>query len=190
MSRWPVDARERLERAAIELFVEKGFAATTVPEITARAGLTTRTFHRHFADKREVLYAGNEIPEFTTRLIAEAPASWTPMRVVVDGLLAVAAARFEGRREDLRVRREIVRSDPGLGERDLRKWADVGSAGTAAFIARGVEPMRAALLAETAVTLLRVSVGEWLDSDDDRGLGEILRGAWEALRDATSLDGP
>jgi AcrR family transcriptional regulator len=185
VSRWPADARERLERAAIDLFVEKGFAATTVPEITARAGLTTRTFHRHFADKREVLFDGNEIPQFTTRLIADAPAGWDPMRVVVDGLLAVAATRFEGRRDELRVRREIVRTDPGLGERELRKWADVGTAGTAAFIARGVDPMRAALLAQTAVTLLRVSLEEWLDQPGDRSFSEILTRAVETLRNAT-----
>ena len=62
VARWSPDARGRLERAAFELFAEQGFAATTVPEITARAGLTTRTFFRHFADKREVFYAGDEIP--------------------------------------------------------------------------------------------------------------------------------
>lgn len=37
------------------LFVEVGVADATVPQITACAGLTTRTFFRHFADKREVL---------------------------------------------------------------------------------------------------------------------------------------
>ena len=37
MSRWRPDARERLKLAAHELFAEQGFAATTVPEITARA---------------------------------------------------------------------------------------------------------------------------------------------------------
>ena len=56
MSRWQPDTRERLEKAALELFAEQGFAATTVPQITARAGLTTRTFFRHFADKRDVLF--------------------------------------------------------------------------------------------------------------------------------------
>jgi AcrR family transcriptional regulator len=68
VSRWQPDARQRLERAAIDLFAEQGFAATTVPQITARAGLTTRTFFRHFADKREVLFGGAEIPALATRL--------------------------------------------------------------------------------------------------------------------------
>jgi AcrR family transcriptional regulator len=177
VSRWPADARERLERAAIELFREQGFAATTVPEITARAGLTTRTFHRHFADKREVLYAGADGAEMATRMIAEAPAGLPPLTTIVEGLRTVVAARFAGRRDDLRVRREIVRSDAGLRERDLQKWASLGAAIRAGFVARGVGSMRAALLADIGVSLLRVSLEEWLDSDDDRGLDEIIETA-------------
>lgn len=81
-SRWQPNARERLERAAVELFLEQGFAETTVPQITARAGLTTRTFFRHFADKREVLFAvEEEIPGLVARLVAEAPASFWPDEV-------------------------------------------------------------------------------------------------------------
>ncbi|GIF20151.1 AcrR family transcriptional regulator [Actinoplanes tereljensis] len=182
MSRWPTDARERLERAAIELFQEQGFAATTVPEITARAGLTTRTFHRHFADKREVLYAGADASGLATRLIADAPAGLPPLALIMEGLRTVVATRFEGRREDLRVRREIVRSDSGLRERDLQKWADMSAAIRAGFTARGIAAMRAALLADTAVSLLRVSLEEWLDHDDDRELFEIVRTGLDAMR--------
>ena len=75
MMRWAPDARRRLERAAFELFGEQGYAATTVPQITARAGLTTRTFFRYFADKREVIFGGDEIPDAAARLISEAPAT-------------------------------------------------------------------------------------------------------------------
>lgn len=44
MSRWEPGARERLERAALELYDERGFEQTTVVEIAQRAGLTERTF--------------------------------------------------------------------------------------------------------------------------------------------------
>lgn len=96
-------ARERLERAAIELFTQQGFAATTVPQITARAGPTTR-------------------------LLTEAPPSLDPMTLIVGGLKTVAQTRFEERREEIRERRAIIRSDPGLGERDLRKRAALAEA--------------------------------------------------------------
>src|SRR5690242_4601605 len=60
MARWAPGASDRLQRAAMELFAEDGFEATTVAGIAGRAGVTERTFFRHFADKREVLFAGGE----------------------------------------------------------------------------------------------------------------------------------
>jgi len=182
MGRWRPDARQRLEQAALELFSTQGFAATTVPQITARAGLTTRTFFRHFADKREVLYGGDEIPELATRLITDAPASLDPAMLLIGGLQTVAETRFEGRREEIRVRRAIVRSDEGLRERDLRKRADLGEAIRAGFTGRGVDATTAVLLAETAVTVVQVALEGWLDRDDDRTLFEIMLETIGSLR--------
>src|SRR6201994_1075114 len=144
VSRWRPDARQRLERAAVELFAEQGFAATTVPEITARAGLTTRTFSRHFADKREVLFGGPEIPALASAMIADAPASLDPVTVIFGGLQTVAETRFEGRREDLRGRRAIIRSDDSLRERDRRKRGDLSEAIRVGFAGRGVPATTAA----------------------------------------------
>jgi AcrR family transcriptional regulator len=184
VSRWRPDARERLERAAIELFVEQGFAATTVPEITARAGLTTRTFFRHFADKREVIFAGSEHPDLAGRLIAEAPAAADPMTLILDGFRTLTETRFDGRRAEIRVRRDIIRSDDGLQERDLRKRAGLREAIGSGLAARGVAPVTAALLAETCVTLLYVSLEEWLDRDDDVPLYDLIRDNLAALQTA------
>jgi AcrR family transcriptional regulator len=185
MSRWRPDARERLQQAALELFAERGFAATTVPEITARAGLTTRTFFRHFADKREVLYADDaEVPAVVARMMAEADPSAEPLDLIVEGLRTVAETRFEPRKAALLARRELVRTDAGLQERDLRKRAVMAEAIGNGFRARGVEPARAALLAETSVTLIYVALAEWLDADDDRPLAAIVLDTLATLRAA------
>jgi AcrR family transcriptional regulator len=184
VSRWQPDARQRLERAAIELFTRQGFAATTVPQITARAGLTTRTFFRHFADKREVLFGGDEIPAFATRLVAEAPPSLDPMTLIVGALKTVAETRFEGRRDDMRERRDIIRSDEGLRERDLRKRAALRDAIRAGFVSRGTDIVTATLLAEISVTVLYVALDEWLDQDGDRKLSEIILGTLASLQAA------
>src|SRR3954465_623195 len=112
MARWQPDARERLQQAALELFAGQGFAATTVPAITARAGLTTRTFFRHFADKREVLFADEAISAFAAQLMAAAPTAADPLTTLLEGLRTVAEAQFEGRKAALRQRRAIVESDP------------------------------------------------------------------------------
>src|SRR5215471_3367257 len=89
MGRWEPNARGRLEQAALELYVERGFAQTTVAEIAERAGLTERTFFRHFADKREVLFAGaDNLQEFLVSAVAGAPDSVPPIEAVAAALEA------------------------------------------------------------------------------------------------------
>jgi AcrR family transcriptional regulator len=190
VSRWQPDARERLERAAIELFTEKGFAATTVPEITARAGLTTRTFFRHFADKREVLFGGEAISGLADRFLADVPADADPVTLIITGLTTAAETRFEGRRAELRQRWAIVRSDDSLRERELRKWDAVREATRHALLSRGATATTAALLADTSVSVFQVSLEQWLDQDGERPLAELITGTFQSLRTALTTSGP
>src|SRR5579864_8686452 len=89
MSRWEPNARGRLEQAALELYVERGFDQTTVAEIAQRAGLTERTFFRHFADKREVLFWGaGSLQELLVSTLAGIPDSSTPIEAVAAALEA------------------------------------------------------------------------------------------------------
>src|SRR5260370_34205476 len=76
MGRWQPDAQARLLQAALALYGERGYEETTVPDIAERAGLTKRTFFRHFTDKREVLFWGSELLEQQmVAAIEAAPAS-------------------------------------------------------------------------------------------------------------------
>jgi hypothetical protein len=104
------------------------------------------------------------------------------MELIVAGLRTVAETRFEGRRDDLRARREIVRSDDSLRERDFRKRAGLSEAIREGFVGRGLGRTTAALLADTCVTLLYVSLEEWLDQEGDRPLFEIITETLAALR--------
>ena len=183
VSRWQPDARERLERAALELFEEQGFAATTVPQITARAGLTTRTFFRYFADKREVLFGSAEISELATRHLTEAPASMSPATLVMHGLEHITRTRFEGRKEELRRRRAIIQSDAGLRERNLHKRAAARDALARELVRRGLDATEAALYAEVGVLALFTAIDEWLDQDDDRTLFRLVLDSLESLRE-------
>jgi len=187
VSRWQPHAQERLERAALELFIEQGFAQTTVPQITARAGLTTRTFFRHFADKREVIFTGEEeLPALVARLMADAPASLGPMLMIAQGLETVAATRFEGRREYLRTRRTVVQADEGLRERELRKLSVLSGAISRGFVDRGVDELSATLAAEIAVTVLSVAVSRWLDQDTAQPLSAFVHDTLNALQSMTA----
>src|ERR1041385_6936491 len=87
MGRWEPNAQSRLRQAAMYLYAERGFDQTTVAEIAERAGLTERTFFRHFTDKREVLFAGSErLEELLVRTVTEAPASLAPLDALALGL--------------------------------------------------------------------------------------------------------
>ena len=133
--------------AAIELFDEQGYEATTVAEIAERAGLTKRTFFRYFSDKREVLFSGSdELQRLWLEGVAAAPADATPLAVVAAGLDPVAEM-FTERHDFARIRAGIIEANPELQERELIKLqnlagADQGRAGrTGRFGERG-DPRR------------------------------------------------
>lgn len=183
VARWQPDARGRLEQAALELFVEQGFAGTTVPQITARAGLTTRTFFRHFTDKREVLFGiEQELPALVAQLMADAPATWTPLQLIDQGLAVVASTWFEGHLDHLQTHRAVVASDASLGERSLQKQAILSAAVRRGFQERGLDELTSTLAAHLAVTVLDVAVDRWLDSDGAVPLGDLVHDTLLALR--------
>ena len=192
MGRWQPGARERLEQAALDLFLEQGFTETTVPQITARAGLTTRTFFRYFADKREVLFAGEEsVPERVARLMAEAPPSLGPMELIAEGLAPAAAGLFAGRSLDYLLRRRAaIDAEPALHERELRKFSLLSKALEQGFRDRGVDDLTARLAAELAVTTFRIAVTRWLDQRGDPGLPATIDQILAAVRQLTSTPPP
>ena len=183
MSRWQPDTRERLEKAALELFAEQGFAATTVPQITARAGLTTRTFFRHFADKREVLFSNEiDVAELAARMIAEAPAGLSPMQIIAGGLETVAEAQFSGGVENFVARKAIIRLDDGLREREMHMMARLSEALRAGFVGRGVDELTADLTAQVTLAVFGTSIGRWLAQGGDADLPELLHDTLTRLR--------
>ena len=195
MGRWQPGARERLEQAALDLFLEQGFTETTVPQITARAGLTTRTFFRHFADKREVLFAGEElVPERVARLMAEAPPSLGPLELITEGLAPAAAEIFEGRSLDYLLRRRAaIDAEPALHERELRKFSLMSEAMEQGFRGRGVDHLTAQLAAEIAVTTFRIAVTRWLNQHGEPDLPATINQTLTAMRHLTwngNGDGP
>jgi AcrR family transcriptional regulator len=185
MGRWEPNARERLERAALDLFIEHGFDQVTVPEITARAGLTTRTFFRHFADKREVLFAdSDQMPLLAARLVLGAPPELGPVEVVAHGFPTLAFEAFEGRLGQIKRRKIVMDGNAGLRERELRKMEELVDAIRQAFEDRGVTAVTAAVVAETAVGLVKVSLSRWIESDGREPLQTVMADSLQQLHDA------
>src|ERR1700728_3992537 len=118
MARWEPNAAERLERAALALFLERGYDATTVAGIADRAGLTKSTFFRHYADKREVLFGGqDQLADLFADAIRAAPAEATPADCLA-AVLDAAAPAFVPERHDLALqRRSAIAANSDLQER-------------------------------------------------------------------------
>jgi AcrR family transcriptional regulator len=183
MGRWKPDSFGRLQEAALALYSERGFDQTTAAQIADRAGLTERTFFRHFADKREVLFGGAAIlKERILEGVIGAPATDSPLEAVAHGLDAAAEMLGENRRDLARLRHDVITANPELRERELSKLADYAEAIATALRARGVGEPQATLAAESGMTVLRVAMQRWAYSETDRSLGEVMRNSFAEMR--------
>jgi AcrR family transcriptional regulator len=186
MTRWEPGAAERLAQAALDLYAERGFEQTTVAEIAGRAGLTERTFFRHYADKREVLFAGsNLLQEPMVAAVENAPQSSAPIDAIADGLRAGAAV-LEPRRPFSRKRQTVIAANPELQERELIKLATLGAALADALRRRGVADPAASLTAEAGVAVFRVAFERWVDEGEGRELAGLIEESLDALKAVTA----
>ena len=186
MSRWEPNARERLAQAALDLYDERGFEQTTVAEIAKRAGLTERTFFRHFADKREVLFSGGvELQERMVGGVREAPDGAPPMDAVAAGLSA-GGEILDERRAFAVKRAGVIGASAELQERELIKLASLAAALADALHERGVAEPTASLTAQAGMAVFHVAFARWVDEANELGLPEVIRESLDELRAVTS----
>jgi AcrR family transcriptional regulator len=186
MTRWQPNGRGRLELAALALYGERGFENTTVAEIAARAGLTERTFFRHFADKREVLFSGADaLQELLVSNVAAAPDSIAPIDAV-GAALEAAGALLQQRREYARQRQAIIAANTELQERELIKLASLASATADTLRRRGVSDPAASLTAEAGIAVFRIAFERWVQETNQRDLPELIRDSLDELKAVTA----
>jgi AcrR family transcriptional regulator len=186
MVRWEPDSRGRLMQAALALYAERGFENTTVAEIAARAGLTERTFFRHFTDKREVLFWGAAaLEEFLVSAVESAPASASPIDVITSALEA-AGPWFDERRDSSRQRQQVIDASTELRERELIKLASLASALAGALRRRGVAEPAATLTAEAGIAIFKVAFARWISGSDSRDLQRHIRESLGELQTVTA----
>jgi AcrR family transcriptional regulator len=176
MGRWEPGAKGRLMEAATELYQERGYESTTVADIAERAGLTERTFFRHYADKREVLFAGaGELQELLVSKVIDAPAELAPVQVIVEALADVAALVFEPIREFALKRQDLIAGNAELRERELIKMATLGAAVAGALRERGVSEPAASLAAEAGIAIFKIAFERWTSDSVAQPLAKYLR---------------
>jgi AcrR family transcriptional regulator len=183
MARWEPNARERLERAALALFAENGYDATTVAQIADRAGLTKSTFFRHFADKREVLFGGQEaLTEAFTQAIGAAPPSATAGDCLAAALEAVGVVFTPQRHEFALQRRAVIEAHSELQERELLKMARLGLAVSGALRDRGTDDITARLAAEIVMLAFSTAFARWATPGNQEPFPPIAHAALGELQ--------
>jgi AcrR family transcriptional regulator len=174
------DVRRRMREAALELFSEKGYDSTTAAEIAARAGVTERTFFRHFPDKREVLFNEAELHVRLDAAISEAPHKLGALEVVVWAFQSLAPM-FEENLPFAETGRAVIEQTPALQERQLAKAATITQAIAQALRRRGIESALADLAAVTAMAVTGHGLQTWIRNPSSP-LVEHFEDAFQALK--------
>lgn len=190
MARWEPNARERLVRAAIDLFTEQGYDSTAVAQIAERAGLTKTTFFRHFRDKREVLFVGQDVHgRLLAEGIAATPPGATPLEAVAAGLDALTASFTPQQREFGPRLLAVIADNAELRERAVFKRASLAEAMSEALHTREVPEPVASIAAELGVRAFHSAFARWCRPAEERAFTDLAREELDALRAATAALG-
>lgn len=161
--------RRQLAAAAMELFATKGYAATTVDEIAATAGVARRTFFRHFRSKEEAIFPDHDDTlERAKAVLDAAPPRENPIDTVCRGIKEVMkmyaaspAVSFE--------RYQLTREVPALREREIASVARYERLFTRYLLSQfdehshnGDEPLLAEVAASAVVTAHNHVLRRWL----------------------------
>jgi AcrR family transcriptional regulator len=170
----------------MELYVERGFDVTTVAEIAKRAGLTERTFFRHFSDKREVLFAGAAmLQDLFVEAVVNAAPDLPPVDAAIAGVVA-GGVLIQERPDFARQRYRIIAANAELQERELIKLASLSAALADALRRRGVPDHAASLAAEVAIAVFRVAFERWVTDPVRLNLPQLMRESLAELRTVTA----
>lgn len=191
MPRWQPNPQQRLGVAALDLFEERGYEATTVIEIAERAGLTKSTFFRHFQDKREVLFGGGTMAGLLAEGIAAAPATATPLEAVAHALDAVGHEVFTpGEHEFTARRRAVIATHPELREREALKGLGLTTSMTDALTSRRVADLTARVAAELGTLALGIAHERWTETTKGDEFSAVARRALSDVQAAVPSADP
>jgi AcrR family transcriptional regulator len=184
--------RQRLVRAALELFTSQGYHPTTTPQIARKAGIAEGTIYRHFRGKQQLL---NELyrgaARWATKLAKEADGATTPARAKLSrlGALLVDGAV----REPAVVRLFFFQEHAALLDEPSRASAREFRGALEGLVAQGkadgtvraggVDALAAAWLGVLRVALERVLTRDW--GVASAGVGLCQEAAWDAIRATT-----
>ncbi len=175
--------RERLTRAAMALFLERGFEATTIDDIAAAAEMSRRSFFHYFASKEDVVAAWQE--DAAAALVAEilARPAEESMLTAAENAIATAIKRIDP--TEAAAMSRLKRDNPALQARDQLKYEKLERAladGLARRSGRKTDRMKARLVAMIATGAMRVGGESWLSEGPRDKPETFVKRTFDAIR--------
>jgi AcrR family transcriptional regulator len=177
-----VEVHARIQEAAMHLFLERGFDATTMDEIAEAAGVSRRSLFHYFDSKEEIVFSAKaDFPNLIALAIASRPADEPLLDMVENALMGMASRYRTTQTRDLS---RLIRDTPALHAGDQAKYEQVERGLAKALANRKSLPendLACRVTAASAIGILKISIEAWLTVED--GGPEIHgRAAFAALR--------
>jgi AcrR family transcriptional regulator len=163
-----LQTRLALARAAMRLFEERGYAATSVEDIAAAANVSRRTFFRYFATKEEACIVDPQGKLAALHVaLAEGPPGEPTITALRRGILALTAAYWEP--DLVRAEARITEREPAIAAAALAyqvRWEDRLAQEVADDLGVAVDQdARPRVMAHATVAIMRAGVTAWLRGD-------------------------
>jgi AcrR family transcriptional regulator len=185
VGRWEPDARGRLLQAALDLFTDQGYEATTAAQIAERAGLTKTTLFRLFADKREILFQGQPVlVSIATAGVLSAADDASAVEMLRCGLIALCKEHVPEQQDIGRRINLLIAVSPELQERATFKRSMIAAALEAALVSRLVDRRSAGALSDLGVRAYYQGFADWANLVRTDSLLDLVLDEFESLQAA------
>jgi AcrR family transcriptional regulator len=182
-SRKRVKTRAAVEQAALALFAEQGYDATTIDQITERAEISTTTFFRYYPSKADVIVVEQDQSLSQLReVIATCPLSESDMCAMRNAILRIWAPIVDPERTML-FAKAVSRSPVlrGLFNDLIQDWRIAMAEGLAARKGLDRPDERTHVLARVGMAAFSNTIESWIENECKTDVGEILRRNFDHL---------
>lgn len=173
---------ERLRDSGIRLFVEKGYAATTVDDIAQAAGISRRTFFYYFKSKDDILLSLQaDVGAMLADALRRAPVDRRPLDAIRDAAVSVCASISA---DDMIAIDRLMRESEAVQARKQASYVEQERALFAALCERWPQPERRtglSLVAMLAIGAMRLASEAFNREGGKRSMPELLNEAFDAL---------
>jgi AcrR family transcriptional regulator len=186
-------ARDRLAQAAFALFGERGYEATSIDDITERAGLGRTTFFRHYRSKEDVIFPDHDrlLEQIGERLRTSSDAT---ALVAVSDAVRLVLRHYIAEGDLARRRYAITSAVPALRDREIAsvaRYQRLFREFIAGWMGEEGEPasLRAELMAASVVAAHNHVLRRWLRGESPDPLAEVDQALGQVIELFAGPDG-